>query len=61
MLMGGCSWGELSNVAWSYTMRGSCGTPGAGWMMMFLAKEATSRILSSVTDRVRGDGENGEF
>ncbi len=42
MLMGGCSWGELSNVAWSYATRGSCGTPGAGSMMMFLANKATS-------------------
>ncbi len=61
MLMGGCSWGKLSNVAWSYATRGSCGTPGAGLMMMFLANEATSQILSSVADRVRGDGEVGEF
>jgi hypothetical protein len=60
-LMGGCSWGELSNVAWSYATRGSCGTPGAGSMMMFLANEATSRILSSVADRVRGDGKVGKF
>ena len=41
-LMGGCSWGELSNVAWSYATRGSCGMPGAGSMMVFLANEATS-------------------
>jgi hypothetical protein len=61
MLMGGCSWGKLSNVAWSYATRGLCGTPGAGLMMMFLANEATSRILSSVADRVQGDGEVGEF
>ncbi len=60
-LMGGCSWGELSNVAWSYATRGSCGTPGAGSMMMFLANKATSRILSSVADRVQGDGKVGEF
>ncbi len=60
-LMGGCSWGKLSNVAWSYAKHGLCGTPGAGSMMMFLANEATSRILLSVADRVRGDGEVGEF
>jgi hypothetical protein len=60
-LMGGCSWGKLLNVAWSYAMRGSCGTPGAGSMMMFLANEATSRILSSIADCVRGDGEVGKF
>ncbi len=59
--MGGCSWGKLSNVAWSYATRGSCGMPGAGSMMMFLANEATSQILSSVADRVRGDSEVGEF
>jgi hypothetical protein len=29
-LMGGCSWGELSNVAWSYATRGLRGTPGGG-------------------------------
>jgi hypothetical protein len=60
-LMGGCSWGKLSNVAWSYAMRSLCGTPGAGLMMMFLANEATSRILSSVADRVWGDGKVGKF
>ncbi len=60
-LMGGCLWGELLNVAWSYATHGSCGRPGAGSMMMFLANEATSRILLSVADRVRGDGEVGEF
>ncbi len=61
MLMGGCSWGELSNVPWSYATRGSCGTPGAGSMMMFLANKAMSQILSSVADRVRGDGKVGKF
>ncbi len=60
-LMGGCSWGELSNIAWSYATRGSCGTPGVGLMMMFLANEATSQILSSVADCVREDGEVGKF
>jgi hypothetical protein len=61
MLMGGCLWGELSNIAWSYATRGSCGTPGAGSMMMFLANKAMSRILLSVADRVQGDGKVGEF
>ncbi len=60
-LMGGCLWGKLLNVAWSYATRGSCGTPGAGSMMMFLANEATSRILLSVANRVQGDGKVGEF
>ncbi len=58
---GGCSWGELSNVAWSYATRGLCGMPGVGLMMMFLANEATSQILSSVADRIWGDGEVGKF
>jgi hypothetical protein len=30
-------------------------------MMMSLANEATRRILSSIADRVRGDGDGGEF
>jgi hypothetical protein len=60
-LMRGCSWGELSNIAWSYATRGSCGTPGAASMMMFLANEATSQILSSVADPVRGDGKLANF
>jgi hypothetical protein len=60
-LMGGCSWGELSNVAWSYATHSSCGTPGAGLMIMFLANKATSQILSSVANRIRGNGKVGEF
>jgi hypothetical protein len=27
-LMGGCMWGELSNVTWSYAARGTCGPGG---------------------------------
>ena len=27
-LMGGCTWGELSNVAWSYAAQGACGPGG---------------------------------
>ena len=34
---------------------------GRGSMMMFLANKAMSRILSSVADRVQGDGKVGEF
>jgi hypothetical protein len=52
-LMGGCTWGELSNVTWSYAARGACG-PGGGAMLMMtnLVGEATRRMIAWH----RGDG-----
>ena len=52
-LMGGCTWGELSNVAWSYAARGACGPGGAAVSMMTnLVGEATRRMIAWR----RGDG-----
>jgi hypothetical protein len=52
-LMGGCTWGELSNVAWSYAARGMCGPGGAAVLMMTnLMGEATRRMIAWH----RGDG-----
>jgi hypothetical protein len=46
-LMEGCTWGELSNVAWSYAARGACGPGGAAVSMMTnLAGEATRRMIA---------------
>ncbi len=41
-IMAGCSWGKLSNVAWSYATHSLCGMLGAELMMMFLVNKATS-------------------
>ena len=52
-LMGGCTWGELSNVAWSYAARGMCGPGGAALLMMTnLVGEVTRRMIAWH----RGDG-----
>ena len=52
-LMGGCTWGELLNVAWSYAARGACGPGGAAVSMMTnLVGEATRRMIAWR----RGDG-----
>jgi hypothetical protein len=52
-LMGACTWGELSNVAWSYAARGACGPGGAAVSMMTnLVGEATRRMIAWR----RGDG-----
>ncbi len=52
-LMGGCTWGELSNVTWSYAARGACGPGGAAMLMMTnLVGEATRRMIAWH----RGDG-----
>jgi hypothetical protein len=52
-LMGGCTWGELSNVAWSYAAWGACGPEGAAVSMMTkLVREATRRMIAWR----RGDG-----
>ncbi len=46
-LMGGCTWGELSNVAWSYAARGACGPGGAAVSMMTnLVGEATRQMIA---------------
>ena len=51
--MGGCTWGELSNVAWSYAARGACGPGGAAVSMMTnLVGEAMRRMIAWR----RGDG-----
>ena len=52
-LMGACTWGELSNVAWSYAARGACGPGGVAVSMMTnLVGEATRRMIAWR----RGDG-----